>query len=171
MNGIQEVSGSIPLISTNNRICFPLIRGYSSAGRALEWHSRGQRFDPAYLHHFWRETLKVPWSRKIPRNFLFQTNSKRLHGRILCFSSTPFRSLRLRSGLTRNRPRRLEWGRFFRLEPVQEAQKTAAFSCFYRKNFISMSSTNSALKISNFTQSQFTAYPHALYSFGIALYR
>ena len=20
-------------------------------GRALEWHSRGQRFDPAYLHH------------------------------------------------------------------------------------------------------------------------
>ncbi len=22
-------------------------RGYSSAGRALEWHSRGQRFDPA----------------------------------------------------------------------------------------------------------------------------
>ena len=28
----------------------PNIRGYSSAGRALEWHSRGQRFDPAYLH-------------------------------------------------------------------------------------------------------------------------
>ena len=26
-------------------------RGYSSAGRALEWHSRGQRFDPAYLHN------------------------------------------------------------------------------------------------------------------------
>ena len=25
-------------------------RGYSSVGRALEWHSRGQRFDPAYLH-------------------------------------------------------------------------------------------------------------------------
>ena len=23
------------------------VRGYSSAGRALEWHSRGQRFDPA----------------------------------------------------------------------------------------------------------------------------
>ena len=29
--------------------------GYSSAGRALEWHSRGQRFDPAYLHHFTTE--------------------------------------------------------------------------------------------------------------------
>ena len=28
-----------------------IIWGYSSAGRALEWHSRGQRFDPAYLHH------------------------------------------------------------------------------------------------------------------------
>ena len=24
--------------------------GYSSAGRALEWHSRGHRFDPGYLH-------------------------------------------------------------------------------------------------------------------------
>src|SRR5260363_384569 len=26
-------------------------RGYSSDGRALAWHARGQRFDPAYLHH------------------------------------------------------------------------------------------------------------------------
>ena len=26
------------------------VRGYSSAGRALAWHARGQRFDPAYLH-------------------------------------------------------------------------------------------------------------------------
>ena len=25
--------------------------GYCSAGRALAWHARGQRFDPAYLHH------------------------------------------------------------------------------------------------------------------------
>ena len=33
------------LFETANRIW-----GYSSAGRALEWHSRGQRFDPAYLH-------------------------------------------------------------------------------------------------------------------------
>ena len=30
------------------------IWGYSSAGRALEWHSRGQRFDPAYLHQLLR---------------------------------------------------------------------------------------------------------------------
>ena len=26
-------------------------RGCSSVGRALEWHSRGRRFDPAQLHH------------------------------------------------------------------------------------------------------------------------
>ena len=26
------------------------IRGRSSAGRALEWHSRGQEFDPLRLH-------------------------------------------------------------------------------------------------------------------------
>ena len=24
--------------------------GHSSVGRALEWHSRGRRFDPAWLH-------------------------------------------------------------------------------------------------------------------------
>ena len=35
------------------------IRGYSSAGRALEWHSRGQRFDPAYLHH--RKSHRKPF--------------------------------------------------------------------------------------------------------------
>ena len=30
--------------------CSERIWGYSSAGRALDWQSRGQRFDPAYLH-------------------------------------------------------------------------------------------------------------------------
>src|SRR3546814_19573941 len=29
-----------------------MARGLSSAGRALQWHCRGQRFDPARLHHF-----------------------------------------------------------------------------------------------------------------------
>ena len=35
------------------------VRGYVTDGfrRALEWHSRGQRFDPAYLHHKRRK----PW--------------------------------------------------------------------------------------------------------------
>ncbi len=27
-----------------------LLRGISSVGRALAWHARGQRFDPAILH-------------------------------------------------------------------------------------------------------------------------
>src|ERR1700761_9454165 len=26
------------------------LRGHSSAGRALAWHARGRRFDPAWLH-------------------------------------------------------------------------------------------------------------------------
>ena len=34
------------------RISQTRLRGYVTDGfrRALEWHSRGQRFDPAYLH-------------------------------------------------------------------------------------------------------------------------
>ena len=35
------------------------IWGYSSAGRALEWHSRGQRFDPAYLHQTKKRTSAI----------------------------------------------------------------------------------------------------------------
>ncbi len=42
------------------------LRGYSSAGRALAWHARGQRFDPAYLHQtniFWSlGVAKKPFS-------------------------------------------------------------------------------------------------------------
>ena len=34
---------SVPYLSA-------VLRGSSSVGRALEWHSRGQRFDPALLH-------------------------------------------------------------------------------------------------------------------------
>ena len=30
------------------KLCF--FRGYSSSGRALEWHSRGGRFESVYLH-------------------------------------------------------------------------------------------------------------------------
>ena len=44
------------------------IWGYSSAGRALEWHSRGQRFDPAYLHQTEDES---------PRFFLLQVHINR----------------------------------------------------------------------------------------------
>lgn len=31
-------------------------------GRALEWHSRGQRFDPAYLHHRFEKTEHETWA-------------------------------------------------------------------------------------------------------------
>ncbi len=39
----------------------PRLRGYVTAliGRALEWHSRGQRFDPAYLHQNERTSERV----------------------------------------------------------------------------------------------------------------
>ncbi len=58
LHGMQEVSGSIPLSSTKSHPNDLALKkrfqmwGYSSAGRALAWHARGQRFDPAYLHHF-----------------------------------------------------------------------------------------------------------------------
>ena len=45
-----QVFAIISLAEPVSRLC-SFIWGYSSAGRALEWHSRGQRFDPAYLHH------------------------------------------------------------------------------------------------------------------------
>ena len=40
----------VPVIIQKLSAVVDAIWGYSSAGRALEWHSRGQRFDPAYLH-------------------------------------------------------------------------------------------------------------------------
>jgi hypothetical protein len=36
-----------------------LARGHSSVGRALEWHSRGRRFDSAWLHHPVSDELTV----------------------------------------------------------------------------------------------------------------
>ena len=46
--------------------------GISSAGRALDWQSRGQRFDPAILH---QKTLKPQWF----RGFFFLFFSKNLY--------------------------------------------------------------------------------------------
>ena len=48
------------------------IRGYSSVGRALEWHSRGQGFESPYLHQ--RITRYIPLNDKSPPN-----------KRVLCF--------------------------------------------------------------------------------------
>src|SRR5277367_892963 len=36
-----------------------LLWGYSSAGRALAWHARGRRFDPAWLHQILTDVLMV----------------------------------------------------------------------------------------------------------------
>ncbi len=49
-----------PAIYTKTPTRMSGLRGYVTAsfGRALEWHSRGQRFDPAYLHHRHREVAK-----------------------------------------------------------------------------------------------------------------
>ena len=43
------------------------IWGYSSAGRASEWHSEGQRFDPAYLHQNDKPQGQKPCGFVIPR--------------------------------------------------------------------------------------------------------
>ena len=40
---VEKVTGSSPVSSTT-------LWGYSSVGRALEWHSRGHVFDSRYLH-------------------------------------------------------------------------------------------------------------------------
>lgn len=39
-------------------------RGYSSVGRAFEWHSKGRRFDPDYLHHM--GTIRTGVVKEIP---------------------------------------------------------------------------------------------------------
>ena len=39
------------------------IWGFSSAGRAPALQAGGQRFDPANLHHFFKELTEVPGNR------------------------------------------------------------------------------------------------------------
>ena len=50
------------------------IWGYSSAGRALEWHSRGQRFDPAYLHQKPPKTVSFRWFFLLKSSAIFCKN-------------------------------------------------------------------------------------------------
>ena len=57
-------------LSETNKTARPNRWGYSSAGRALEWHSRGQRFDPAYLHQMHRLVQENRCNRKITAVFL-----------------------------------------------------------------------------------------------------
>ncbi len=60
IGGMNPPAGAIAplnafgIVDSAVRACYPtgsFERGHSSAGRALEWHSRGRRFDPAWLHH------------------------------------------------------------------------------------------------------------------------
>src|SRR5882672_4177231 len=44
------------------------LRGHSSAGRALAWHARGRRFDPAWLHHASPFGLRVAQPRRSPKS-------------------------------------------------------------------------------------------------------
>lgn len=43
--------------------------GYSSVGRALQWHCKGQRFDSAYLHHFHRWSKSLDDMTLVPSAF------------------------------------------------------------------------------------------------------
>jgi hypothetical protein len=49
--GERMTSGTNETTTQPMKMGIPEIRGHSSAGRALQWHCRGQRFDPAWLHH------------------------------------------------------------------------------------------------------------------------
>jgi hypothetical protein len=49
-------------------------RGHSSAGRALAWHARGQRFDPAWLH---QSTSEIPVAIVTRRSALCASMAKR----------------------------------------------------------------------------------------------
>ena len=54
---MQKIPKKLLTIRQSAGIITPVVRhgtniwGISSAGRALAWHARGQRFDPAILHH------------------------------------------------------------------------------------------------------------------------
>jgi hypothetical protein len=53
---------------TNPNCGLPIWKwGHSSVGRALEWHSRGQRFDPAWLHHHPSLLRSFGWQACVPK--------------------------------------------------------------------------------------------------------
>ena len=66
----KKVKSPNPLVNQGVSV----IRGYSSAGRASEWHSEGQRFDPAYLHQKQQtarpKTLRFRLSNRLKYNIL-----------------------------------------------------------------------------------------------------
>ncbi len=68
------------------------VRGYSSAGRALAWHARGQRFDPLSStkhcsHQVW--FVKHLWG--------YSSAGERLHGMQEVSGSIPLSSTKFRT--------------------------------------------------------------------------
>ena len=49
------------------------IGGISSVGRALAWHARGQRFEPAILHNMF--SVYIIYSNKIDQYYIGQTEN------------------------------------------------------------------------------------------------
>ena len=58
---LQPVKGNVHLTK----------RGISSVGRALAWHARGQRFDPAILH-----LIATSYTKSVTRFFIGKTMVK-----------------------------------------------------------------------------------------------
>src|ERR1700722_14037241 len=78
--------------------------GNSSAGRALAWHARGRRFDPAWLHQFFTPSLvdfrpASPWSRGLGHiPFTDATGGRIPLGTPLCTESVRKAKTRSRAG-------------------------------------------------------------------------
>ena len=59
----------MPSLCVSSKIVFYFYWGISSAGRALDLHSRGQRFDPVILHQYvgsygLATTVRIPGGRR-----------------------------------------------------------------------------------------------------------
>src|SRR5690606_27749777 len=54
---------------------YPPKRGHSSVGRALEWHSRGRRFDPDWLHQDSKSPAGNSWAFLMPARRYFEISN------------------------------------------------------------------------------------------------
>ena len=69
------------MVSQERRYIAYYYKLYAKYSRALEWHSRGQRFDPAYLHHFGEPKMKARFGNKT--SFYFHTG-RSAHQMLFC---------------------------------------------------------------------------------------
>ena len=67
---------------------WPDLEGYITdlTGRALEWHSRGQRFDPAYLHQKARN-LSFTLIRKYSQQLITNADRQGANRELITFNS------------------------------------------------------------------------------------